>query len=225
MTQFSVSQVLEAGQKAEFEKKLDYAFQFYKHITDHHGQAPEARAARDGLARLSSQAKPATQDARPNGFMNGNAGQALAQPASQPAVAQQPGAAPVAYPAPPPAQHLQPAPASHALTLPEPINDYRAGMLVAGILSTFGWILFALGPVAAALSFTTVGSQIVDIGRSSMLGGVVGVAVIALVPMMLGLTIVFWGQAARAIFDNSNATRELLELQRVLARAGTHDQL
>ena len=233
MTQFSVSQVLEAGQKAEFEKKLDYAFQFYKHITDHHAQAPEAQAARDGLARLSSQAKPATQDARPNGFMNGKTGQtppaqpagAPLQPASAPAAAHQPGAAPVAYPAPPPAQQLQPAPAIHAVTLPAPVNDYRAGMLVAGILSTFGWILFALGPVVAALSFTTVGSQIIDIGRSGMLGGVVGVAVIALVPMMLGLTIVFWGQAARAIFDNANATRELLELQRVLARLGPHDEL
>ena len=56
MTQFSVSQVLEAGQKAEFEKKLDYAFQFYKHITDHHGQAPEAQAARDGLLGFGGEA-------------------------------------------------------------------------------------------------------------------------------------------------------------------------
>ena len=231
MTQFSVAQVLEAGQKAEFENKLDYAFQFYKHITDHHAQAPEAQAARDGLARLSSQAQQAAAGHEPAEPVNGKAstappGQSAPAPAQAPPAAQQPSpaTAPAGY-APPARQLPAAAPAPHTVALPPPINDYRAGKLVAGMLSTFGWILFALGPVAAALSFTTIGSQIIDVGRSGMLGGLVGVAIIALVPMLLGITIVFWGQAARAIFDNANATRELLDLQRVLAGVGHRDDI
>lgn len=50
--QFTAEQILEAGRRAEAQGQLDYAIQFYRHLTDHHPNAPEAQAAREALARL-----------------------------------------------------------------------------------------------------------------------------------------------------------------------------
>ncbi len=51
-SQFSAAKVLEAAQQAEVGGNRDYAVQFYRHITEHHPQSPEAVSAQDGLARL-----------------------------------------------------------------------------------------------------------------------------------------------------------------------------
>lgn len=50
--QFTLGQILEAGQRAEADGRVEYATQFYRHLTDHYPQSAEARIARDGLARL-----------------------------------------------------------------------------------------------------------------------------------------------------------------------------
>lgn len=50
--QFSAEQILEAGRRAEAQGQIDYAIQFYRHLTDHHATAPEAQIAREALARL-----------------------------------------------------------------------------------------------------------------------------------------------------------------------------
>lgn len=50
--QFTADQILEAGRRAEAQGQLDYAIQFYRHLTDHHASAPEAQSAREALARL-----------------------------------------------------------------------------------------------------------------------------------------------------------------------------
>ena len=52
--QFSSAKVLQAAQQAEASGNLDYAIQFYSHISDHHPASPEAPAAREGLARLAA---------------------------------------------------------------------------------------------------------------------------------------------------------------------------
>lgn len=50
--QFTLGQILEAGQRAEADGRVEYATQFYRHLTDHYPQSAEARIARDGLARM-----------------------------------------------------------------------------------------------------------------------------------------------------------------------------
>jgi len=56
--QFSPAQILEAGQRAEADGRLDHAIQFYRHIAQHYANEPEAELARDGLGRLEVSATP-----------------------------------------------------------------------------------------------------------------------------------------------------------------------
>lgn len=51
--QFTAEQILEAGRRAEAQGQLDYAIQFYRHLTDHHPNAPEAQIAREALSNLA----------------------------------------------------------------------------------------------------------------------------------------------------------------------------
>jgi hypothetical protein len=60
--QFSPAQILEAGQRAEADGRLDHAIQFYQHIAQHYANQPEAELARDGLGRLGfSSANPRSE--------------------------------------------------------------------------------------------------------------------------------------------------------------------
>jgi len=52
--QFTPKQLLDAGQRAEAEGRLDLAYQFYEHLSDRYGHAPEATEGRDGLARVGT---------------------------------------------------------------------------------------------------------------------------------------------------------------------------
>jgi hypothetical protein len=74
--QFSPSQVLEAGRRAEAEGKIDYALQFYRHLVTHFASSPEATAAREGLDRIerggsSSIAAPRTAPGTPPSARSG----------------------------------------------------------------------------------------------------------------------------------------------------------
>jgi len=51
--QFTPEQVLAAGRHAESEGRIDYAIQFYRHLTEYYRNTPEATAAGEALARLS----------------------------------------------------------------------------------------------------------------------------------------------------------------------------
>lgn len=62
--QFTPEQILEAGRRAEAQGQLDYAIQFYRHLTDHHANAPQTQAAREALARLGQGRAPAPADGR-----------------------------------------------------------------------------------------------------------------------------------------------------------------
>ena len=55
--QFTAKQLLDAGRRAESEGRLDLAHQFYGHLSDHYGHAPEAAEGRDGLARLGTSSR------------------------------------------------------------------------------------------------------------------------------------------------------------------------
>ena len=52
--QFTPKQLLDAGQRAEAEGRLDLAHQFYEHLSDRYGHAPEATEGRNRLARIAA---------------------------------------------------------------------------------------------------------------------------------------------------------------------------
>jgi hypothetical protein len=94
--------------------------------------------------------------------------------------------------------------------LPTPRNRYRLGGFLAGLVSLLGWLI-----VAAALVATPVH---VVLGRPEIGIGIAGVLAVAMALAVLGLVTLALGQAARALFDQANASRELLAIER--AKAG-----
>lgn len=54
--QFTPVQILEAGQRAYAEGRVEYAAQFFKHLIDHYSDTPEAATARDAMARVNGAA-------------------------------------------------------------------------------------------------------------------------------------------------------------------------
>jgi hypothetical protein len=253
--QFTAAQILEAGRRAEADGRLEYAIQFYRHLTDHHARAPEAVAAREGLSRLSNR-RPG--DAPP--AMNGNH---FPPPHAPPAAASAPKpdtAAAASSPAPPhmqqmpTAQHAAPPPlpeqarrppappmpaaapslaqvpavqpartiaisplggqATNTAELPPVADDYRAGRLLAKVLSVIGWISCGASVLLLVLSvgamFVPAASAMSGVlrlaGPATALGGVIG-----------GLVTIFIAQMARALFDTANATRDLAAIERAKA--------
>ena len=69
-----------------------------------------------------------------------------------------------------------------------------------------GWLSVVLA-VALPLVSLVPNNAIPYLGLPQLLGGAVGLCA-------FGLFIVFCGQAARALFDQANATRELVALER-----------
>jgi hypothetical protein len=90
--------------------------------------------------------------------------------------------------------------------LPTPRNHYRLGSFLAGFVSLLGWSVVAAGLAATPLH--------VVLGRPEISIGVSGVVAIAFALAALGLVTVALGQAARALFDQANATRELVAIER-----------
>jgi hypothetical protein len=87
------------------------------------------------------------------------------------------------------------------------------GRALAVLISALGWLTAMLGvamPFASLLP-GVAGTSIPLLGLPQLIGGAVGLCA-------FGLFLVFSGQAARALFDQANATRERLTIER--ARTG-----
>jgi hypothetical protein len=87
-----------------------------------------------------------------------------------------------------------------------PRDYYRTGRALAVVIGALGWLTVLLGvamPFASLLP--GVGFTLPD--TPQLIGGAVGLC-------MIGLFLVLCGQAARALFDQANATRELVALER-----------
>lgn len=97
-----------------------------------------------------------------------------------------------------------------ARRLPAPRNYYRTGRALAGLFSAFGWLNVLAGCAAPALVFVVRIPQ--PYGTPGLVGGAVSL-------VFLGLLFVLAGQLARAIFDQANATRELVAIERARAAA------
>jgi hypothetical protein len=94
--------------------------------------------------------------------------------------------------------------------LPAPRNHYRLGRCLAGFVSLLGWLILVVGAAATPLHLL-LGRPEIGLPLSGLLAAALGLAA-------LGLVTVALGQAARALFDGANATRELVAIER--AKAG-----
>jgi hypothetical protein len=87
-----------------------------------------------------------------------------------------------------------------------PKDHYRTGRALAALISAFGWLTVLLG-VVAPFAALLPGTGIPFVSLPQLIGGAAGLCA-------LGLFVVFCGQVARALFDQANATRELVALER-----------
>ena len=242
--QFTPSQILEAGRRAETEGRIEYAIQFYRHLTDHLARTPEAAAAREALTRLGAAVAPAMhpQHGPPeaNGSYVNGAVVAAPQPAASgggPVIASTPRPGATAMPGTTPAAHLpQPAPqrpvqnlpvpvAQHAsqvdpakrrLLLPRSRRRYRTGRVVARIVTFLGFIEVAIGFVVLVIGIIGrfVGVMPEFMAAQQLLGFIGG-----LVLAVAGAVQVLVGQLARAVFDTASANRDIAAMTRARAVA------
>lgn len=226
---FTAAEVLRAGLQAEAEGRLDYAVQFFRHLTDHHAHSAEAGEARAGLQRIAGrraselQQQPESWQYAP-GLKQQRAG---AQPDPRPQVPQGARAAPRQEGSKPAAtgvavvqrqQHVAAAhppagtvgvAASEPMPLPPVERRYLVGRIVSGLMQVVGGLTAVLG--IGLLGFAVVAGGTVPMP----IFGTVAIAGPTL--FVLGLVLVFWGQVARAIFDAANATRDLAAIERAKA--------
>lgn len=186
--QFTPRQLLDAGRRAEAEGKLDHAIQLYRHLTDHYAYTAEAGEARDGLGRIGA-----------------GAGQQLwaANGAASP------------HAATPFAHGRMPGPHSGARSRAVARErHYRTGSVLATLVSCAGWLIVAAGVAMVPVVLATDPLLLQrGLPYAASLGPAGGVAA-AVALSAVGLAVVFWGQMASALFDQANATRELVAIER-----------
>jgi hypothetical protein len=222
--QFSPAQLLDSGRRAETEGKLDLAAQFYRHLADHHAYTAEAAEAHNGLGRVGATQSQIWQPVgngahhNGNGYANGHGGVHVNGGTHAPIGQPVPGGAFVNG-----GVHLHSgtyangtaqamdighrAPRRFTRRRPvAPRDHYRAGRFLARAFSGLGWLIVVAGVLAASLYFLP-GSPMLHFGILPVLGSSVAAVVV-------GFSVVFSGQIARAVFDQANATRDLVALER-----------
>jgi hypothetical protein len=93
--------------------------------------------------------------------------------------------------------------------LPTARPDYRTGKALAKLVGWLSWAIVALG----LLALGAVPLQML-LGRPELPVGSLGLAGAAFATLIAGLLGVAVGQALRALFDQANATRELVAIER-----------
>lgn len=189
-SQYTPGQIMEAARKAEAEGKLDFALQFFRHVIEHHGTELEAYEARDSFQRLMAlqRAERAGQH-RPD----------IGQQANMPLVTQSP---------------------RQSLPFDMPVEPefefkerYRAGTVLAQGAHWIGWLLVGTGTSLGAAGVLKVPGSLSAPSLFELPTGVVlGMAAAA-----VGLAAVLLSQLALAVFDNANASRHLLAIERAKA--------
>jgi len=206
---FTAAEVLRAGLQAEAEGRIDYAVQFYRHLTNHHVQTPEAAEARIALQRITQRrSAEATQTAT----AASQRGPMAVAPQAPPEGQRGPAGGAVVLPqagAPPSLAVTNAAPAE-AVRLPAPERRYLIGRVMATGLQVLGWLMAALGIAMLGLG-VVIGGSLPFVGSPFITGP--GLA-------LLGVLLVFWGQLARAVFDAANAARDIVAIER--AKSGRH---
>ena len=214
--QFTPVQVLQAARRAEAEGKMDYALQFYRHLVEQHGTTAEAQEAREGLFRIAEWRWGEARVARSR--ESGGAGQA-AQPSGQPPsppsggqrvynVGNQSAASGYADPQQPVA--MPRVARAQESDVPAFQPRFRLSKVVAHALSAVGWAML-LGGVFAAVAGG--GGFVGELSAIAFFGLPLGV--LAGAPaLVLGLVFIVAGQIAAAVFESTNATLELVAIER-----------
>ena len=191
--QFTPRQLLEAGRRAEAEGKLGDADQLYRHLADHFAYTAEAAEARNGLGRISGGSNQQAWGAN-GGDMPASWPTALGR--NETAQQKLSRSRPVA-----------------------PERNYLAGRVIAWLLSILGWFAAATGAGVSMLSLVTDLSSWQTAlppalkSQMAMATPSAGVALAA-----AGIAMVFLAQLAFALFDQADAARELLALERAKHR-------
>ena len=96
------------------------------------------------------------------------------------------------------------------------MRDYKTGILLARLISGLGWIAFALAGIAALAGGTCWALAYFSIWlpKQALLLQLIVLAPGLAAAAVGGLVQVVVGQALRALLDQANATRELLEIRR-----------
>lgn len=236
--QFTPAQILEAGQRAEAEGQVEYAIQFYRHLTDHLPRTQEAAAARDAVVRITGRFPPDTSSFPGNVASAGTPNTAAARLGSPPpgtngasAPQAQPNgwarsgtATPIGYGGAPPPQ---------AASRPAAVR--QGGITVAPVGGDMpprptythnrSRRRYRTGRMAAAI-INVLGFLQILTGLALMVLAVPGLAPSAIssfvtlgLPaggalLISGLFQIFVAQLARAMFDTASANRDLAAMTR-----------
>lgn len=198
---YSPRQMLESAHRAEADGNLELAGQLYWHVSETYPHSAEGAEAYAGLGRIGPMPAAYSQpQMQPKPARAGNgmvAGPGPAGPYAGPAYAMPPTAARPH----PQAQHQSARPRK----LPPARHHYGFGHGVASVVGAFGWLLVLLAvlvPGAAAAGLLTMG-----VGPALLAAGAFAFAGV-------GLVAVLAAQAARAAFDQADAARELVSIER-----------
>lgn len=220
--QYTPLQVLQAARRAEAEGKMDYALQFYRHIVENHATTPEAQEAREGLMRIAEWRWSETRGGARRQDYAGN------QPSHHPShqryapphqnEQQRPDPyADAAEPAPhasgqghlPQVIAREAAKAAHG-SEPVLFTQHRAAAIVAQVVGLIGWASVVAG---LAVAIVAGAGTFAEVSAEGLMGMPVGV-VVGMPAAVVGLALVLAGHLATAVFESTNATLELLSIER-----------
>jgi hypothetical protein len=168
---FTPAQLIDAGRRAEAEGRPDLAVRFYRHLTEHFPEAPQAAEGHGALGPIGIW--------QPD---NGGGGPAASSPA----------------------QRRRPPPGR---------DRYVAGRALARGFGLLGWLLALAGP-AGLPAYHLLHAAAGGLSGAEwlpMAGGAAG-------SLVLGFGVVLAAHIARALFDQAEAARDLVALER--ARQG-----
>ena len=205
--QYTPVQVLQAARRAEAEGKMDYALQFYRHLVEQHSSSVEAQEAREGLFRIAEWRWGEARVARRQEAANGQQGNHGHQPYTIAASSDYPPESSNRLP-----QIIAREAAKAAAKDEPPVfkSRYRAARNIAVLVSGMGWLSVAVGVLVAVLAAAGATSEI---SAQGLMGVPVGF-LLGMPVAMLGLFLVIAGQVGMAVFESTNATLELLSIER-----------
>jgi hypothetical protein len=206
--QYTPVQVLQAARRAEAEGKMDYALQFYRHLVEQHSSSPEAQEAREGLFRIAEWRWGEARVARRQEAANGQQGNHGHQPYTIASSSDYPPESSNRLPQIIAREAAKAAAKDEAAPVFK--SRYRVARNIAVLVSGIGWLSAVFGILVAVLGVAGVTSAVSD---QVLLGVPVGLLV-GMPVAMLGLLLVIAGQVGTAVFESTNATLELLSIER-----------
>lgn len=221
MAQWTPEQLVGVADHALKSNRVEDAINVYRYLSQNFPGTPEAEFATSEIERLSAPAADA--EAKP---LNGR-DSSLRRPGPsrrEPGIALN-GHDPVPRPSSRrprserlPEGRLDPAEPLHAVSVregPAYARDYKAGTLVSRVIAGLGWLVFVVAGIAALVGGTCIGLAYFGVWQpnNSILQQLMLTAVPNLSAALSGLFAIALGQALRALFDQSNATRELLAIR------------